>query len=299
MNTGKYVFRQMTDFLPKRVFDGIVKRLEGDKWLKGLTCWNHLLLLIFGQLSGCNSLREPVCIVSSIKKKSYGLGFGTKPVSLHDVNAMDQIPYEPNAFYIFDKGYFDLGRLYTINAGSSYFIIREKVRLKYEVADGEQLLDGDDNVLLDRTIRVNGQRKGKYPAEMRRIVYFAPELYRTFTYLTNNFSLKAKNIAMLYKQRWQVELFFRWIKQHLRVKAFWGISEYAVTVQVYVAVITYCLIAIVEHDCELNRTPFNVIRVVSRVLSNKTPLRDLFDGSETIDDSMSEYGTQLELDFSY
>ncbi len=390
MNKGKYVFSQITDFLPKRVFDGIVKRHNGDKWLKGFTCWNQMLVMIFGQLAACDSLREVVDLISSIKTKSYGLGFGSKPIKLsslayananrdykmfeefayrmiaiaqekrinrpfelagkfyafdsttidlcmslfewayfrkkksgiklhtmfdvvtqiptyihiteakvHDMRAMDEIRYEPYAFYIFDKGYYDLQRLYTINVIESYFIIRQKTHLKYEIVDGEELLDGEDNVLLDQTIKLTGyQTRKKYPAVLRRIVYYAPDLKRTFTYLTNNFNIRAKDVAMLYKQRWQIELFLRWIKQHLRITSFWGTTENAVRIQIYVAVITYCLIAIVEHDCQLNRSTFNVLRVVSRFLTDKTMIRDLFIEPESMDDSMEDNFTQLEFNFN-
>lgn len=390
MNRGKYVFGQLVDFLPKRVFDMIVKRYDGDKWTKTFTCWNQLLVMMYGQLAACDSLREVACIVDSIKNKSYHLGFGTGEIKLsnlsyangnrdykifedlayyminlaqskrisrpfqlhgkfyafdsttidlclslfkwayfrknkggikvhtlfdvvtqiptyihiteakvHDVNAMDEIPYEPYAFYIFDKGYYDLARLYTINTIGSYFVIRQKSHLKYKVVDGEELLDGDDNVLLDQTIRIEGyQTKKKYPSVLRRIVYYAPDLKRTFTFLTNNMNIKAKDIALLYKQRWQVELFFRWIKQHLRITSFWGNTENAVKIQIYVAVITYCLVAIVEHDCNLGRSTFNVLRVISRVLTDKTHIRDLFLNSETIDD-VDENTAQLEFAFKY
>lgn len=179
------------------------------------------------------------------------------------------------------------------------FIIRAKEHLRYEIVSGDDLLDGDDNVLLDQTIRLKGPlTKKKYPSELSRIVYYAPELKRTFTFFTDDFSIKAKDIAMLYKQRWQVELFFRWIKQHLRVLSFWGTSENAVRIQIYVAVITYCLVAIVEHDCQLGRTTFNVLRVLSRVLTDKTPIRDLFKGSETIEDADDET-VQLQFEFKY
>lgn len=390
MNSGKYVFSQLVAFLPKRVFDMIVKRYSGDKWVKTFTCWNQLLVMMYGQLAACDSLREVVCIVESIKNKSYHLGFGngeiklsnlsyanvnrdykifeefafyminlaqskriTRPFELHgkfyafdsttidlclslfkwayfrknkggikvhtlfdivtqiptyihiteakvhDVNVMDLIPYEPYAFYIFDKGYYDLARLYILNTIGSYFVIRQKSHLKYEVVNGEELLDEGDNILLDQKIRLVGyQTKKKYPAELRRIVYYAPDLKRTFTFLTNNISIKAKDIAMLYKQRWQVELFFRWIKQHLRITSFWGNTENAVKIQIYVAVITYCLVAIVEHDCQLGRTTFNVLRVISRVLTDKTNIKDLFLSSETIEDVYDDT-VQLEFAFKY
>ena len=390
MNSGKYLFSQLVEFLPKRVFDGIVKKYSGDKYVKTFTCWNQLLVMMYGQLSSCDSLREVICIIDAIKNKSYHLGFGSGDIKLsnvayananrdyrifeefayyminlaqskrldrefvlhgkfyafdsttidlclslfqwalfrktkggikvhtlfdvvtqiptyihiteakvHDVNAMDDIPYEPYAFYIFDKGYYDLARLYRINIIDSYFVIRQKSHLNYEIVDGEDLLDNTDNVLLDQTIRLTGyQTKKKYPGTLRRIVYYAPELKRTFTFLTNNFVLKASDIAMLYKQRWQVELFFRWIKQHLRVTSFWGNTENAVRIQIYVAVIAYCLVAIVEHDCELKRTSFNFLRVVSRVLTDKTPIRDLFNGPEKLPD-VCDQPIQLEFAFKY
>ena len=389
MNSGKYIFSQLTGFLPKRIFDGIVQKYQGDKYVKSFTCWNQLMVMMFGQLSSCDSLREVICIIDAIKTKSYHLGFGTGDIKLsnvayananrdyrifeefanyminlaqrkridrefvlngkfyafdsttidlclslfqwanfrktkagikvhtlfdvvtqiptyvhiteakvHDVNAMDDIPYEPYAFYIFDKGYYDLARLYKINIIDSFFVIRQKSRLNYEVIDGEDLLDGRDNVLLDQTIRLTSyQTKKKYPAALRRIVYYAPDLKRTFTFLTNDFTLKAKDIALLYKERWQVELFFRWIKQHLKVTSFWGTTENAVRIQIYVAIIAYCLVAIVEHDVKLNRTTFNVLRVISRVLTDKTPLRDLFVGPETLED-VCENVVQLEFVFS-
>lgn len=204
-----------------------------------------------------------------------------------------------DAFYIFDKGYYDLARLYTINTIGSYFVIRQKSHLKFEIIDGEELLDGEDNILLDQTINLTGyQTRKKYPFVLRRIVYYAPDLKRTFIFLTNNLIINAKDIAMLYKQRWQVELFFRWIKQHLRITSFWGNTENAVRIQIYVAVITYCLVAIVENDCHLGRTTFNVLRVVSRVLTDKTYIRNLFLTSETIDDVCDD-ALQLEFAFKY
>jgi len=391
MNTGKYIFSQLIDFLPKRIFDRIVKQYKGDKWTKSLSCWNQLMLMMFGQLSGCDSLRELACVVSAHQNKCYHLGFGNSAFSrstleyanakrdykmfedfayymievaqnkridrefdlkgkfyafdsttidlclslyewaffrrtksgikmhtlfdvvtqipiyihiteakMHDMNAMDQIPYEPYAFYIFDKGYYDLARLYTISTIGSYFVIRQKSHLNYKVVDGEEILDGKDNVLLDQTIKLMGyQTKRKYPADLRRIVYYAPELKRTFTFLTNNFELKAKDIALLYKERWQVELFFKWIKQHLRVKSFWGNTENAVRIQLYSAIITYCLIAIVEHDCHLERSTFNVLRVLSHSLLDKASIRELFQNSERLDAQYEDSFEQLEFDFVY
>ncbi len=390
MNNGKYVFSQIVAFLPKRAFDMIVQKYNGDKWVKTFSCWNQLLVMMFGQLAACDSLRELTCIVQSIKTKCYHLGFGKGEIKLsnlsyaninrdyrifeefayyminlaqtkrilrpfelegkfyafdsttidlclnlfkwanfrknkggikvhtlfdvltqiptyihiteakvHDVNVMDLIPYEPFAFYIFDKGYYDLGRLYTINTINSFFVIRQKSHLKYEIIDGEELLDDIDNILLDQAILLTGyQTRKKYPVKLRRIVYYAPELGRTFTFLTNNFETDAKNIALLYKQRWQVELFYRWIKQHLRITSFWGNTENAVKIQIYIAVIAYCLVAIVEHDAHLGRTTFNVLRVISRVLTDKTNIRELFANSDTMEE-MDDGAFQMEIAFKY
>ena len=129
--------------------------------------------------------------------------------NIHDVNSMDWIEYEKLACYVFDRGYFDLARLFAIEKAGAFFIIREKFRPDYEIEEGEDLLDGEDNVLRDQTVRFSSKRnKSNYPTPVRRIVYYAPELHRSFTYYTNNFFLKAKEIALLYKYRWQVELFF-------------------------------------------------------------------------------------------
>ena len=298
MNSGKYLFSQLVEFLPKRIFDGIVKKYGGDKYVKTFTCWNQLLVMMFGQLSSCDSLREVICIIDAIKNKSYHLGFGTGDIKLSNVSYAnanrDYRMFEEFAYYMID-----LARLYRISIIDSFFVIRQKSHLNYEIVDGEDLLDDPDNVLLDQTISLTGyQSKKKYPGTLRRIVYYAPELKRTFTFLTNNFALKAGDIALLYKQRWQVELFFRWIKQHLRVTSFWGNTENAVRIQIYVAVIAYCLVAIVEHDCVLKRSTFNVLRVISRVLTDKTPVRDLFNGPEKLL-YICDQPVQLEFVFKY
>ena len=133
-----------------------------------------------------------------------------------DCKAMDWIEYESNACYIFDRGYFDLARLFRIHLCGAFFVIREKGKPKIEIVGGEDMLDGEDGVLLDQTVRFSGRRNSdNYPTVLRRIVYYAADLGRSFVYYTNNFYLAAKDIALLYRYRWQVELFFKWIKQHL------------------------------------------------------------------------------------
>lgn len=389
MNQGKHVFSQLVEFLPKRVFDCIVMRYQGDKYIKSFSCWNQLLVMMFGQLSGCESLRELVCIVSAHTPKAYHLGFGKSVITrsnlakananrdgrifeefaykmisiaqskritrefeiagrfyafdsttidlcmslfwwanfrktksgikmhtlydvvtqiptfihiteakVHDMNAMDEIPYEPNAYYIFDRGYFDLARLFTVNLIGSNFLIRERGQLQYEIIESEDLLDCPDNILYDQTIRLKGQLTGKkYPSPLRRIVYYSKEHKRTFTYLTNSFTTKAEHIALLYKNRWQVELFFKWIKQHLHVKSFWGVTENAVRIQIYSAITAYCLIAIVEHDLRLNRSTFDVLRILSMSLFDKASIRELFERTEPVCDMPDEGHLQLSFNF--
>ena len=211
-----------------------------------------------------------------------------------DCKAMDWIEYESNACYIFDRGYFDLARLFRIHLCGAFFIIREKGKPKIEIVDGEDMLDGEDGVLLDQTVRFSGKRNaGNYPTTIRRIVYYAADLGRSFVYYTNNFYLAAKDIALLYRYRWQVELFFKWIKQHLRVKRFWGDSENAVRIQIHVAIITYCLVAIIEHDLKLDRPVFEVMRVLGCSLLVKDNLMELFRERQG---DMGDSG-QLELKF--
>lgn len=124
---------------------------------------------------------------------------------VYDMIAMDEIPYEPNAYYIFDRGYFDLARLFTINLIGSTFVIRERSNLKYEVVDGEALIESPDNILYDQTIRLTGQQtKERYAALLRRVGCYSVEHRRTFTYMTNNFEISAKQVSLLYKNRWQV-----------------------------------------------------------------------------------------------
>ena len=212
-----------------------------------------------------------------------------------DCKAMDWIEYESNACYIFDRGYFDLARLFRIHLCGAFFVIREKGKPKIGIVDGEDMLDGEDGVLLDQTVRFSGKRNaGNYPTTIRRIVYYAADLGRSFVYYTNNFYLAAKDVALLYRYRWQVELFFKWIKQHLRVKRFWGDSENAVRIQIHVAIITYCLVAIIEHDLKLDRPVFEVMRILGSSLLVKDDLLELFTERQG---DMGNRG-QLELDFN-
>ena len=164
--------------------------------------------------------------------------------TVNDMNAMDVIPYEVGAYYIFDRGYVDFTRLYKITQLESYFVVRAKKNLQFEVT-ASNVVDESTGVLSDQTGLLKGYYPSKYyPEKLRRVAYYDKDMNRTFIFLTNNFELSAEQIALLYKNRWQIELFFKWIKQHLKIKSFWGTSENAVRIQIYCAIIAYCLVAI-------------------------------------------------------
>lgn len=388
MHIGKFVFAQITQFLPQRYFNRVVAKYNDRTRGWSMSHWNHLLVLMFGQLMGCGSLRELTDITIAHAKKSKHLGFGNQPVNrqmlskantlrnhrifeefafhmvtiaqskritkefelhgrfyaidsttidlcmsifrwaefrstksgirihtqidiateipvfyritnakVHDVNSLDWFTYESLACYVFDRGYFDLARLYQIHVLGAFFIIREKGKPDYEIVDGESLLEGTDNVLKDQSIRFKKkENQKKYPGIVRRIVYYAPDLHRTFTYYTNNFYLSAKDIALLYKYRWQVELFFKWIKQHLQVKRFWGDSENAVRIQIHVAIITYCLIAIIEHDLKIGRPVLEIMRILGKSALTMDSIRDLL---MPIKETANTVDRQLYFDFKF
>lgn len=195
--------------------------------------------------------------------------------SVHDVNAMDVIEYEPLAGYIFDRGYWDLERLHKIEELGAFFVIREKAKPKFMVEDGLDMPE-NGNILQDYTVRFSGRRNASnYPSRIRRLVAYIPDLKRCFVFYTNNFFLSAEQIVFLYKNRWQVELFFKWIKQHLRVTTFWGNSETSVRIQIYAAICTYCVVAIIEHKMKLERNIYEVMRIIGSSLLVKEHIKDL------------------------
>jgi len=370
MNQGKYVFAQLSAFLPQRVFDTIVEKYSGNKYVKHFTCWNQLLCMIFGQITNRDSLRDLIIAIEAHSSKSYHLGFGksitrsnlakanetrnckifedyafvlidlarkklnndlfeikgkiyafdsttidlclnifwwatfrkTKAAikvhtlydivtqipafvhiteaSVHDVNAMDSIPYEIGAYYIFDRGYVDFVRLYRITTLSAFFVIRAKSNLKFSRMYSRKTIKSD-GILCDQIGKLSRKEAyNQYPAKLRRIKYYDAETERTFVYITNNTELKASQIALLYKNRWKVELFFKWIKQHLKIKSFWGTSENAVKIQIYTAIISYCLVAIVGQQMKLKRSTYEILQILGFSLLDKTPVNELFTNLE-------------------
>jgi hypothetical protein len=366
MNKGKYVFAQLTEFLPLRVFDGFVVKYYGNKYVRHFTCWNQLLCMIFGQLTNRDSLRDLIIAIEAHSRKRYHLGFGKSvtrsnfakanenrnskifeefayylidiarkkrandsfeikgkiyafdsstidlclnvfwwakfrkakggvklhtlydittqipafihitSASVNDMNAMDVIPYESEAYYIFDRGYVDFTRLYKITNHSAYFVIRAKSNLKFERMYSNKV-DKTTGVQCDQIGKLTGfYVSSQYPDKLRRVKFYDEETNRTFVFLTNNLELSAEQIALLYKNRWQVELFFKWIKQHLKIKSFWGNSENAVRIQIYTAIIAYCLVAIVGYDLRIDRSTYEILQILGISLLDKTPVKELF-----------------------
>ena len=367
MNKGRYVFSQLCDFLPTDHFKWLVKKYEGNKYVKSFTCWNHLLVLLFWQLSNREGLRDLIVTITPFKSAFHHLGFGknvsrsnlskanetrdvrifkefaNKMVSLardkrsgikefflsnnvyafdsstislclsvfwwtklhhgkggvklhelydvkndipafsvitdasvSDSKVMNLIPYERESFYIFDRAYMATQHLFSIEMASAYFVVREKHKMVYEVVEDKDYNNPQTGIMADQTIRFKGHKtKKQYPNNLRRVVFYDHEGNRTFVFYTNNFDVTAEDVALLYKYRWRVELFFKWMKQHLRIKEFYGTSENAVKIQIYAAIIAYCLVVIVQEDMKINLQTYDVLRILSTALLTKMPLHDL------------------------
>jgi Transposase DDE domain/Domain of unknown function (DUF4372) len=369
MNQGKYIFSQITTFLPARVFDRCVSKFKGDKWIKHFTCWNQLLCMMFGQLSNRDSLRDLLVCINAHKPKHYHLGFGksisrsnlaeanekrdckifemfayelineaqktttpdadfelsikgniyafdstvidlclnvfwwatfrrTKaavklhtlldvrtsipvfvhitPASVHDVHGLDELIYETGGYYILDRGYIDFERLFNIDQHEAYFVIRAKNNLQF-TRISSQKFNKKAGIICDQQILLKGFYASKsYEKIMRRVKFHDAEQNRTFVFLSNNLALPALEIAMLYKYRWKIELFFKWIKQHLKIKSFWGTSENAVKTQIYIAISTYVLVAIIKGKLKLKQSAYEILQIISVSLLDKAHLSSLF-----------------------
>ena len=365
MNKGKYVFSQLLSFWDPFVFLRISKKYCGDKYVKTFSCWNQLAVMMFGQLSNRESLRDLVLATQAHANKAFRLGFGkavTKsnlskainnrdyrifaefayrvmsearqcrateifklggkvyafdsstidlclsvfcwalfrkrkggiklhtlydietqiptffhitPARIHDTRAMDAIPYEENSFYIFDRAYNDFGRLFTINGVGAYFVVRGKKNNDFKPMRWKRRLPA--GVLSDAIGYMAGQlTMSKYPEKIRRILYLDPESGRTFIFFTNALDISPLKVAELYHNRWQIELFFKWLKQHLKVKKFWGVSENAVRIQIYTAVTAYCMMAIVQKKMDVQRSIYEMLQIVSVSLTDTVELKALF-----------------------
>ncbi len=213
---------------------------------------------------------------------------------LHDVNVLDMLTFEPGAFYVMDRGYVDFARLYTLHQTGAFFVTRAKspmaARRVYSTPT-----DRSTGVISDQQVMLNGYYSArKYPEHLRRVRFKDPETGKTLIFLTNNTALPALTIAALYKSRWQVELFFKWIKQHLRIKHFLGNSENAVKTQVWCAVATYVLIAIVKKELHLDASLYTCLQILSVSVFEKTQLSCALQADAT-DLEMPSVANQLNL----
>lgn len=213
---------------------------------------------------------------------------------VHDVNILDSIFIEAGAIYIMDRGYLDFARLYNIQQSSAFFITRAKSNFDFKRLYS-QPVDKTTGVLCDQIIALNGfYAKKDYPDKLRRIRYYDADNNKTLIFLTNNFTLPALTIADLYRCRWQVELFFKWIKQHLRIKAFYGTSENAVKTQVWIAIAVYVLVAIIKKRLKLEQSLYTILQILSVTLFEKTSLSQAFARNNYTKENDSNYN-QLNL----
>jgi hypothetical protein len=203
--------------------------------------------------------------------------------SVHDVNVLDVISFEANSFYIMDRGYVDYKRLYKIRQCDAFFVTRTKDNMNYRRLYSHPV-DKNKGVLCDQTIMLNGYYAAKdYPEKMRRVKFRDEETRKVLIFLTDNFHLAAVDIAQLYKHRWKIELFFKWIKQHLKIKSFWGQSENAVKTQIWIAVSVYVLVAIAKKKFMLNQSLYEILQILSISIFEKMPINQLFQQTQLQD----------------
>ena len=203
--------------------------------------------------------------------------FHITPARVHDTKAMDVIPYEENSFYIFDRGYNDFRRLHNIESIGAYFVIRGKTNNDFKPMKWKRRFPPESGILSDAVGYMAGQlTMEKYPDKIRRVIYLDKESKKKFIFFTNALTISPVMVAELYHNRWQIELFFKWIKQHLKIKKFWGTSENAVRIQIYSAIIAYCMMAIVQKKMNIERSIYEMLQIVSISLTDTTNLKDLF-----------------------
>ena len=196
--------------------------------------------------------------------------------SVHDVNVLDVISFEANSFYILDRGYVDYKRLYNIHKHNAFFVTRAKDNMNCRRLYSHAV-DKTKGIIYDQTIMLNGYYAAKdYPEKMRRIKFYDQQTGKILIFLTNNFHLTATEVAQLYKHRWKIELFFKWIKQHLKIKSFWGHSENAVKTQVWIAVSVYVLVAIAKKKFMLQQSLYEILQILSISIFERMPINQLF-----------------------
>lgn len=195
--------------------------------------------------------------------------------TVHEVNFLDNIEFEPHAFYLMDRGFLDFDRLYRMHKLSSYFITRAKSNMAFQRVYS-RTIEKDCGLRCDQSIRLTTFRMQKdYPDQLRRVKFYDKEQDKTYVFLTNNFEISALEVAMLYKHRWEIELFFKWIKQHLKIKTLWGESENAVRTQIWIAICTYLIVAIAKKELNIDRSLYEILQIISVSAFDKAQLNQI------------------------
>jgi len=379
MYTGRTIFSQLMDFLPRDEFHRCVRRYNGNHNIQTFSCLDQYLCMAFAQLTGRESLRDIEACLRTFGSKLYHAGFRCQRISrntlananrvrpwqiyadfaqhlinqatefyadtdlgfdldhtiyaldsttidlclslfpwatfrqtksaikmhtllnlkgsipefihisegsLHDVNILDDLPILPAAIYLLDRGYLDFGRLFLIHQAGAFFVTRTKSNTNCQRVYS-RLVDKTTGLMCDQSVRLTNYYAAKdYPDQLRRVRYNDPETGKRLVFLTNLFHVPALTIAMLYRGRWMVELFFKWIKQHLRIKQFFGTSPNAVKTQIWIAVSVYVLVAIVKKQLAPERNLYTLLQILSLSLFEKMPILQAF--------SQTEYETETQ-----
>lgn len=368
MNSGRTVFVQLLELLPRRAFESAIGRYGGGKKLRRFSCMDQLLCMVFAQLTGRTSLRETVSCLRALGSRRYHCGIRVMParstlaeanerrdfhifmdtalsmiasarielpidadlkrLNIHafaidsttidlclklfpwalfrrrkagikahmmidlrvgipvfmrvshakvaDVSVLDQIVFQPGAFYVMDRGYVDFARFYRIHRAGAFFITRTKHRMDCRVQERLPVAP-DGPIKRDQMIRLCGPKSRRfYPDTLRRVRFIDPDTGKRLTFLTNHLSLDPLSVALLYRKRWKIELLFKWMKQHLHIKAFFGTTPNAVKTQLWIAVMVYVLIHRLKHRHGLSQTPNEIAQILSVMIFEKTPINQLF-----------------------
>ena len=373
MHLGKFVFAQIVEFIPRFEFEKCVKRYKGDFHAKSLNSYNHLLQLIFGQITACTSLRDICLCLKAHQNNLYHLGirqsvvhstlsrandnrdyrifqdfgyflisqvrplFSKEKIPLvdlentifaldstsisvsinlaawasgkysrgavkmhtlldlrggiptfihisdgtwHDSNAMDYIQFEPNAIYTMDKAYVDLVALSQMDSIGAYFVTRAKAVMRYRVI--ETMDCSENGVLADQMVMLTGYKSSQlYPRPLRMVLYRDTETDEELTFISNNEDISALDIANIYRNRWQIEVFFKWIKQNMTVKRMWGYSENAVRIHLWIAIISYLLMAKIKAELQVSYSITEVARILGVSAFAKTLIRELLTNDQS------------------
>jgi hypothetical protein len=209
--------------------------------------------------------------------------------NVHDVNAMDLIPIQKGSYYVMDKAYIDFERLYNMKREQVNFVVRARNNLQFKRLASKSV-DKSLGIICDQEIELIGINSSqRYPGHLRRIRFYDTEFGRSFVFLTNNFKLKAATVTQLYKHRWKIELFFKWIKQNLKVQSFWGFTQNAVKTQIWVAISVYLLVAIAKKKLKLPHSPYEILQYISLAPFEKTPITEVFLNNENQDVKEQKY----------